>query len=76
MYSLTRSCQMVQVRSVFFLLSFFFFNVLSLFEAEREHEQGRGRERDTHRIRSRLQALRVSTEPDAGLELMTCEIVT
>ena len=43
-------------------------------EKETEDEQGRGRERGRHRIRSRLQA--VSTEPAAGLELMSCEIMT
>ena len=45
-------------------------------EAETECEQGRGRERGRHRIEagSRLQA--VSTEPDAGLELTNCEIMT
>ena len=61
-----------------------FFNVcLFLTEREREteHERGRGRERGGHRIRSRLWALSselraVSTEPDAGLELTDCEIMT
>ena len=41
---------------------------------ETECEQGRGRERGRHRIRSKLQA--VSTEPDVGLELGNCEIMT
>ena len=41
-------------------------------EAERERERERGREGG--RIPSRLCA--VSTEPDAGLELTNCEIVT
>ena len=42
-----------------------------------EHEQGRGREKegDTEtKAGSRLRA--VSTEPDAGLELVNCEIMT
>ena len=34
----------------------FFFNVYFIFERETEHEQGRGKERGRHRIRSRLQA--------------------
>ena len=43
---------------------------------EREHEsrQGRDRERETERTPSRLRA--VSTQPDVGLELMNCEIMT
>ena len=44
---------------------------------ETEHEQRRGRERegDTEsKAGSRLRA--VSTEPDAGLELTSCEIMT
>ena len=44
-------------------------------ETETEHEQGRSRERDTEsETGSRLRA--VSTEPDTGLELTNCEIVT
>ena len=57
---------------------FSFFNVHSfLRDRETEHEQGRGRERegDTEsEVGSRLRA--ISTEPDAGLELMDCEIMT
>ena len=48
-------------------------------ERETEHELGRGRERGRHRIRSRLQALSFiaqSTEPDMGLEVTSCEIMT
>ena len=60
------------IHSLFFL---FFFNVyLFLRQRETEHEQGRGRERGRHRMRNRLQA--VSTEPDEGLELTNCEIMT
>ena len=54
-----------------------FFNVYLLLrerERERDSECGRGRERGRHRIGSRLQA--VSTQPDAGLELMNREIIT
>ena len=51
----------------------FFFNVY-LFLREREHKWGRDRERDIHRISSRLQA--VSAEPDVGLELTDLEIMT
>ena len=43
-------------------------------QRETEHEHGRAREKGRHRIRSRLQA--VSTEPDTGLELTNCEIMT
>ena len=45
-----------------------------IFESETECEWGKGRERGRHRIRSSLQAL--DTEPDVGLELMNCEIMT
>ena len=41
-------------------------------EKDREHEQGRGRERGRERIPSRLHV--VSTEPDAGLELTNWEV--
>ena len=41
---------------------------------EREHEQGRGSEKGRERIPSRLCA--ASTEPDIGLELKNCEIMT
>ena len=47
---------------IFFLLVCLFF------------EGGRGRERGRERIPSRLHA--VSAEPDAGLELTNCEIMT
>ena len=46
-------------------------------EREREHERGRGREKEEgteSEAGSRLRA--VSTEPDAGLELMNREITT
>ena len=59
-------------------LKFIFFNVcLFLRQRETEHERGRVRDRegDTEsETGSRLWA--VSTEPDAGLELSDCEIVT
>ena len=57
--------------------SFFFFFKLLLTETECKYELGRGRERegDTEsHAGSRLQA--VSTEPDMGLELTNCEIMT
>ena len=53
----------------------FFFNVYFL--RERKHKRGRGREREGNAesgAGSRLQA--VSTETDAGLELINCEIMT
>ena len=43
-------------------------------DRERENEQGRGRERERERIPTRL--LIISTEPDVGLELTNCEIMT
>ena len=45
-------------------------------ERETEHERGRDRERGRHRIQSRLPAVLTASEPDMGLELMTCEIMT
>ena len=58
---------------------FYFFNVYFIFERERERQDASGlgaeREGDTDsEAGSRLRA--ASTEPDAGLELMSCEIVT
>ena len=48
---------------------------LFLKERETEHEQWRSREEDIEfEAGSRLKA--VSTEPDAGLELTNCEIMT
>ena len=58
------------------LISFLTF-YLFLRQRETEHEWGRGRERegDTEsEAGSRLQA--VSPEPDVGLELPNCEIMT
>ena len=46
-------------------------------QRDTECEQGRGREREgdaESEVGSRLQA--ASTEPDAGLELTNCEIMT
>ena len=58
-----------------------FFLSLFIFERERErqceHGQGRGRERgrDTElKVDSRLHA--IGTEPDVGLKLTKCEIMT
>ena len=59
------------------LLVFFFIFFTFIFEREREREsqRERGREGDTaSEAGSRLRA--VSTEPDAGLEPMNCEIMT
>ena len=64
----------------YFILFYFilFFNVyLFLREGKTECKLGRGREREGNtesEAGSRLQA--VCTEPDAGLELTNCEIVT
>ena len=62
-------------------LYYYFFNVFKCFylflkERERQSMSGGGAERGRHRIRSRLQAPAVSTEPDAGLEPTNCEITT
>ena len=54
-----------------------FFDVYLFLREERERDRvpgGRGRVRGRQRLRSRLHA--VSTEPDAGLELMDHEIMT
>ena len=51
--------------------------LMFIFERERETEcNWGGAEREGDRIRSRFQALTVSIEPGAGLELMDCEIMT
>ena len=53
-----------------------FFFLMCIFERETEYEwRGTEREADTEsKAGSRLRA--VSTEPDAGLELTNCEIMT
>ena len=61
---------------LFIYLFLIFFQRLFIFGTEREHEWGRGRERGRHRIGNRLQALAISPESDAGLELTDREIVT
>ena len=43
-------------------------------QEDREHEWGRGREGRRERIPGRLRT--VSTEPEAGLELTSCEVMT
>ena len=55
---------------------FFFFKFIYLRERDRERERswGRGRERGRERIPSTFPA--VSTEPDMGLSLTNCEIMT
>ena len=50
------------------------FFLMFICENESEHQQQRGRERGEQRIRSGLHA--DSIEPNAGLELMNCEIMT
>ena len=55
----------------------FFFYILFIFDRERQSTSGGGavREGDTEsEAGSRLRA--ISTEPDAGLELTNCEIMT
>ena len=54
----------------FFLSLFIYFER----ESDREHEWGRGREREEERIPSRLRPVRA--EPDTELELTHREIVT
>ena len=58
-----------KAKSIFF----FVFNVY-LFFREREHKQGRGRERGRQRIQSRL--CTVSAKPSMGLQPMNHEIMT
>ena len=43
-------------------------------QTDNAHERGRGRENRREKIPSRLDA--VSTEPDGGFSLMSCEIMT
>ena len=57
-----------------FLHFILLFLMFILFLRDSEREQGRGRERGRERIPSRLCI--ISAEPDAGLELMNCEIMT
>ena len=62
---------------IFFIYFYFKYLLMFIFERERECEWWRWgeRERDTKsEAGSRLRA--VSTEPDAGFELTSCEIVT
>ena len=62
-------CPQGQLRTTAYLFIYLFI--------DRQYEQGRGRERGRHRIRSGLQAPSyVSTEPHVGLELTNCEIMT
>ena len=58
----------------FFTICFFNVYLFILREKEREREQGRGRHRGRERIPSRLYT--VSTEPDVGLTLTNCELMT
>ena len=47
-------------------------------EREAEHKQGRGRERgrETQNLKEAPGSELSDTEPDAGLQLMSCEIMT
>ena len=60
------------------LTTLFFFNVyLFLRQRETEHERGRVRDRETQNLKQAPGSkLSVSTEPDPGLELRDCEIMT
>ena len=60
-----------------FFFNLIFFSTFIYFWGDRERQSmnGGGAEREGDRIQSRLQALAVSTEPDAGLELTDCEIM-
>ena len=55
------------------VLKIFYFNVY-LFLREAEHELGRSRETGRHKTQSRVPA--ITTEPNGGLELTNCEIMT
>ena len=46
------------------------------FERERERERGVGEEQRDRETQNPKQAPAVSTEPDVGLELTSCEIMT
>ena len=58
----------------FLFIKKFFFKFLKFILRGREYEQGRSREREEERIPSRLHTVRL--EPDEGLELTNCEIMT
>ena len=65
--------------SFLFLYLFSFLLKVCLFilrEKEKEHKRGRNRERERERERTPSRFLARSTEPDTGLELTNCEIVT
>ena len=75
----------LRVSALCFLLFFFFLNIFLrfiYFEREREREREResesmsrgGAERKGERILGRL--CPVSTEPDVGLDLINCEVMT
>ena len=57
-------------------ISNFSFNVLFIFESEREHEQGGAERGERDRIRSRVQALSYQHSARCGLELTNGEIMT
>ena len=57
-----------------FFLNVYLFILRKREEKEREREQGRDREKERERIPTSLHA--VSAEPDMGLDLTNCEIMT
>ena len=67
----------MHIRSIPLKTYYIFFNVyLFLRQKETEHERGRGRERQNKESEAGSGLRAVSTEPDAGLELRDCEIMT
>ena len=55
-----------------------FFNVFLMFtfDKEREHEQGRAESEGDTESQADTRLCALSTEPDIGLELINCEIIT
>ena len=60
----------------FFIFCFLFSSCLFIFERDRARVGEGQRERGRHRISAGSRLRAVSTEPDAGLELMNCEVMT
>ena len=61
--------------SVWFIYFFSLIYLLSEREKESRGRAERGRERERERERERIPS-RLCTEPDAGLELTNCEVMT
>ena len=75
LFSLYRSYHSGLTEIIFhWLTEYTFFFLTFIYFWEREHEQGRVRERGRQRIPSRLRAVRM--EPGSELELTGCEIMT